>query len=135
MLEVSQLESFHIIMKKIKNSTIWAIGALEVAVLIFCLVISILTLTGTITQDHAYNIQANGPFIGWFINNPVWFFIIIVLPIFIIFIADIIFLLFYLSQRESSLSDKERNLIQKQAREQAKAELMKEMQEKDNTKE
>ena len=109
------------------------IGAIEAAIVVFCLVCSILVIT-TITDanipNHAQmNLDNNGPLIGWFQNNSTGFFLTIVLPLFVILAVDVIYLIVYATKRESSLSENERKAIEEQAREEARAEVLREMQE------
>jgi|GEM_PF-624231 len=109
------------------------IGAIEAAIVIFCLVVSILvivTITDVNLPDHQQmNLDNNGPLIGWFQNHSTGFFLIIVLPLFVILAIDVIYLIVYATRRESSLSDAERKAIEAQAREEARAEVLREMQE------
>lgn len=109
------------------------IGAVEAAIVIFCLIVSIRVMT-TITDvndpDHAAkNIINNGAFIGWFQNNSTGFFLTIVLPLFVILAVDVIYLIVYATKRESSLSESERKAIEEQARAEARAEVLREMEE------
>ena len=117
-------------MDKKQKRTLLAIGIVEAIILIFCLTISILVIT-TLSSDSNLSpeqiISKNGPFLGWFQTNPVWFFCLIVLPLFIIFVADGVYLIVYVSKKQSALSDKERDAIQEEARRQAREELLKEM--------
>jgi uncharacterized membrane protein len=118
--------------KKQKRNLIIA-GIVEVIVLIFCLVITIIVLTKSLARGNDSNmtpaqiVAADGPFIGWLETNPTWFFCLIVLPLFVIFIADGVYLIVYVSKKQSALSDKERDTIQEEARRQAREELLKEM--------
>ena len=109
------------------------IGAIEAAIVVFCLVVSILvivTITDVNLPDHQQmNLDNNGPLIGWFQNHSTGFFLIIVLPLFVILAIDVIYLIVYATRRESSLSDAERKAIEAQAREEARAEVLREMQE------
>ena len=106
------------------------IGAIEAAIVIFCLVVSILVIT-TIADpndpDHVAKNMENGPLIGWFQNNSTPFFLCIVLPLFVLLAVDVIYLIVYATKRESSLSEAERQSIEEQARAEARAEVLREM--------
>ena len=117
-------------MDKKQKTKLLIIGIAELVILIFCLTVSILVIV-TLSSDNnmtpAQIIAKNGPLIGWFQTNPVWFFCLIVLPLFVLFVADGVYLIVFLSKRQSALSDKERDTIQEEARRQAREELLKEM--------
>jgi hypothetical protein len=114
-----------------KKRTLIIIGIIETIILIFCLVVSIIvwvTFIGPDTQNYqTLNLQKNGAFIGTLQNNNVLFFCSIVLPLFIIFLVDAIYLIFYATKKESAITDKERESIEDEARKQARAELLAEM--------
>ncbi len=120
-------------MKLSKRTLIIAV-AIEVVVIVFCLVVSILVMT-TIDPNgnQSANIAKNGEMIGTLQNNPVLFALTIVLPLFIVFVVDGIYLIMYATQRESMLNDQEKAELleeaKRQAREEALAELKKEKQE------
>ncbi len=125
-------------MDKAQKRKLIIIGALEAALVIFDLVVSILVMT-TIHDPNEFdaaakNLHDNGPLIGWFQNNSVAFFLIIVLPLFVLLAIDVIYLIVYATKRESTLSDKERKAIEEQAREEARAEVLREMQEESQAK-
>jgi uncharacterized membrane protein len=113
--------------KKTKKILI-VVGAIEAAILIFCLTVSIIVLAKwSSTMTAVQRVEANGALIGWFQNNPTYFFILIVLPVFVIFLVDAIYLIVYSSKKPSALTDDEREAIQAQAREEARKELEAEM--------
>ena len=107
------------------------VGAIELVVVVFCLTVSIWTIA-TIAPandpDRVAHNWANGPFIGWFQNNSTPFFLIIVLPLFIILALDIIYLIVYATRRESAIGQRERDAIAEEARRQAREEVLREMQ-------
>ena len=121
--------------KKTKIRLIVA-GAVELVIVVFCLVVSIMvmsTITDPNLPDHAaINIQKNGPFIGWFQNNSTPFFLIIVLPLFVLLALDVIYLIVFATKRESSLSASERHAIEEQAKREAREEVLREMAEEEN---
>lgn len=118
-------------MDKKQKRTLIIVGALEAAIIVFCLVVSILVIATYHAPesgpDYAELNAQNGPLIGWFQNNPNPFFLIIVLPLLVILALDIIYLIVFAVRKESRLSDSEREEIAKAAREEAKKELMREM--------
>ena len=120
--------------KKTKIRLIVA-GAIELAIVVFCLVVSIRvmsTITDPNNPRHAeLNLDNNGPFIGWFQNNSTPFFLIIVLPLFILLALDVIYLIVFATKRESSLSATERQAIEEQAKREAREEVLREMQEEE----
>jgi uncharacterized membrane protein len=123
-------------MDKKTKKTLIIVGAIEAVILIFCLTVSIIVLATwreSTTADR--RIAANGPFIGWLQNNPTWFFVLIVLPVFVIFLVDAVYLIVYSSKKPSALTDEEREAIQAQAREEARKELEAEMKAANETKE
>ncbi len=120
--------------KKTKIRLIVA-GAIELAIVVFCLVVSIMvmsTITDPNLPNHAeLNIKNNGPFIGWFQNNSTAFFLIIVLPLFVLLALDVIYLIVFATKRESSLSASERKAIEEQAKKEAREEVLREMAEEE----
>lgn len=120
---------------KTKKILFWTIGAVEVAILIFCLVIAILTLQNPHTdiQDSAARYQAcladNGPMIAWLQNNQVPFFLLIVLPVFVIFLVDGIYLVIYAVKKPRVISKEDEEALREQARAEARAQILREMQE------
>ena len=126
-----------------KNKKILLIGGIvEGAILLFALVLSIIVWTtiakGETTPEayHAANIEKNGQFIAFFQNNPVAFFCIICIPIFVLVALDFIYFAIIASKRESSLNDDQLAAIKKQAEKEVREEMMKEIlkeeSEKDN---
>ncbi len=107
------------------------VGAIELAILIFCLTISIIVLV-TITDNQATNLSKNGQFIGTLQNTPVLFFCTIVLPLFIILVVDGVYLIVYSTRRQSALGNKEKEAIQEEAKRQAREELLKQLREEAN---
>lgn len=77
--------------------------------------------------NQSANINMNGPFIGTLQNDPLMFALTIVLPLFIIFVVDGVYLIMYATQKESMLNEQEKKELleeaKKQAREEALAEL------------
>ena len=119
-------------MDRKKKITLAAIGAVEAAIIVFGLVVSIIVIATYISPEESgdyltQNVAQNGPFIGWLQNNPTPFFLLIVLPLLIILAADIVYLVYFALKRESKLSDKERDQIAAKAKEEARAELLKEL--------
>jgi uncharacterized membrane protein len=117
-------------MEKGKRSWLITIGIVEAAVIIFCLVVSIIVLV-TNTEANQTNLDKNGVFIGSLQNNPTLFFCCFVLPLFIIFVADGVYLIFYVTKKESVISDEEKEAIAAEARRQAREEVMKALQGKE----
>jgi uncharacterized membrane protein len=115
-------------MDKEKRNWLIAIGVIEAAVIVFCLTISIIVLV-TNTNQTTTNTEQNGAFIGTLQNSPVLFFCAFVLPLFLIFVVDGIYLIFFATKKESVLSDKERDDIQEEARRQAREEVLKQLRE------
>ena len=109
------------------------IGAIEAAIVIFDLVVSILVMATYHGPDEydAYNLnyRLNGPLIGFFQNNNTAFLLIIVLPLFALLAVDVIYLIVYATKRESALSEGERKAIEEQARKEAREEVLREMKE------
>ena len=120
--------------KKTKIRLIIA-GAVELAIVVFCLVVSIMvmsTIADPNLPNHAeLNIEKNGEFIGWFQNNSTPFFLIIVLPLFVLLALDVIYLIVFATKRESSLSAAERQAIEEQAKREAREEVLREMAEEE----
>ncbi len=118
-------------MDKKQKRTLIIVGAIEAAVIIFCLIVSILVIVTYHAPESGPDWQElnaqNGALIGWFQNNPNPFFLIIVLPLLVILALDIVYLIVFAVRKESKLSEDEREEIAKAAREEAKRELMKEL--------
>ena len=119
-------------MDKKTKIRLFVAGGIELVIVVFCLVVSILVMT-TIADpnlpNHAELNMKNGPLIGWFQNNSTPFFLIIVLPLFVILAVDVIYLIVFATKRESSLSATEREAIEEQAKREAREEVLREMQE------
>ncbi len=117
--------------KKTRNRLI-IIGAIELAIVAFCLTISIWVIATiqppTNPNRAADNLRLNGEFIGWFQNHSVEFFLIIVLPLFLLLALDVTYLIIYATKRESALSASEQEAIREQARREAREEVMRELQ-------
>jgi len=117
-------------MDKKQRNTIIIAGIVEAIIIVFCMTVSILVLSTFDSNLTAQEILAkNGPFIGGLQTNNTIFLITIVLPLFVILALDIIYLIIYATKRESALSDKERDAIEAQAKEEARQEVLREMEE------
>ena len=124
-----------------KNKKILLIGGIiEGALLIFALVLSIIVWT-TVCNGKDYptvellrqaNIDKNGPFIGFFQNNTTAFFCIVCIPIFVIVALDFVYFAIIASKRESTLSDDQLAAIKKQAEQEVREEMMREIQEEES---
>jgi uncharacterized membrane protein len=114
-------------MDKKKKKLFIIIGIIEVIVLVFCLVVSIM-VASTLKKDVATDISENGPFIGYLQGTPVLFFCTIVLPVFVIFLADGAYLIVYANKKESAIGDTEKKAIEEEAKRQAREEVLKEIQ-------
>ena len=126
-----------------KNKKILLIGGIvEGALLIFALVLSILVWTTvcngkdypTIEMLRQANIDKNGPFIAFFQNNTTAFFCIVCIPIFVMVALDFVYFAIIASKRESTLSDEQLEKIKKQAEEEVRAEMLKEIEEEQEKK-
>lgn len=113
-------------MDKQTKKTLLIVGIVEAIVLIFCLTISIIVLS-TITEAAQTNLEKNGLFIGTLQNTPVLFFCTIVLPLFVIFVVDGVYLVVYSTKKQSMVSQEEKDAIQEEARRQAREEVLKEL--------
>jgi hypothetical protein len=107
-------------------------GIAEVIIVAFCLTVSIMVMVKTdpnakLTPEQI--IAKHGAFIGGLMNNPTLFLVTIVLPLFVILALDVIYLIMYATKRESALSDKERDAIEAAAKEEARLEVLREMEE------
>jgi hypothetical protein len=114
--------------KKTKRTFI-IIGAVEVAVLIFCLVVAILVYSkfdANLTAEQ--QIKKNGAFLGTLQTNGVLLFFVIVFPALLIFLVDGGYLIYYAVKRESTLNETEKNAIEEEAKRQAREEVLKELQ-------
>ncbi len=124
-----------------KNKKILLIGGIiEGALLIFALVLSIIVWTTvcngkdypTVADLQKANIDKNGPFIGFFQNNTTAFFCIVCIPIFVIVALDFVYFAIIASKRESTLSDDQLAAIKKQAEQEVREEMMREIQEEES---
>ena len=102
---ISLGSSFITFMDNKKKTIFIIIGIVEAVVLIFCLVISILVLRNFDNTNTAMNIVHNGQFIGTLQNDHVLFFCTIVLPVFVIFLADGAYLIVYANKKASMLGE------------------------------
>lgn len=128
-LMVKSSSERHLNMDSKKKRTLLIVGIVEAVIIVFCLVISILVMVTNGTTPQA-NLIKNGQFIGTLQNNPTLFFCTIVLPLFVIFIVDGVYLIVYATKKESSLSDDERKAIEEQAKKEARQEVLKEFEDK-----
>ena len=119
-----------------KNKKILLFGGIaEGAILIFALVLSIIVWTtvcngkdfATVEALRQANIDKNGPFIAFFQNNTTAFFCIVCIPIFVIVALDFVYFAIIASKRESTLSDDQLAAIKKQAEQEVREEMMKEI--------
>jgi|SRR5574344_344661 hypothetical protein len=115
-----------------KKKLLIVLGIVEAAILVFCLIVSILVLRNFYANDTGRNISENGVFIGTLQNNHVLFFCTIVLPVFVIFLADGAYLIVYANKKASMLGDKEKKAIEEEAKRQAREEVLKELQQDDS---
>jgi len=115
-----------------KKKVLIVLGIVEAVILVFCLVISILVLRNFDAVNIDNNIKNNGQFIGTLQNNHVLFFCTIVLPVFVIFLADGAYLIVYANKKASMLGDKEKKAIEEEAKRQAREEVLKELQQDDS---
>ena len=131
-------------MNKNKKIGLIVAGAVELALIVFCLIVSILVMSTLHTfaeygnEAAKLNLENNGPMIGWFQNNPTPFFLIIVVPMLVILVVDVVYIVMYAVKRESNLSEQEMKILEEQARNQAKdelrAEIMAELEEEEKKK-
>ena len=119
-----------------KNKKVLVIGGIvEGLILVFALVLSIIVWTtvkhgedyATVEALQQANIEANGPFIAFFQNNTTAFFCIVCIPIFVIVALDFVYFAIIASKRESALSDDQLAAIKKQAEQEVREEMMKEI--------
>lgn len=124
-------------MDKKKKIGLIIAGVTELAIVVFVIVTSILVTVTFNDPDvdpnyMAHNLANNGPFIGWLQNNPTAFLFIVLIPIFVILALDIIYLVVVATKKHVDISDAEQAAIVEQAKKEAKAELLKELQEEMN---
>lgn len=111
-------------MDKKQKKILLIVGVIEAVILIFCLTISIIVLaTWVQNASEAQRVAKNGAFIAWFQNNPTPFFLTIVLPVFIIFLVDAVYLIVYSSKKPSALTTEDREAVLAQAREEVRKEM------------
>lgn len=120
-----------------KQKKIFLIGGIvEGAILVFDLIISILVWTTLSSEEQilaaggdykALNISKNGPFIGFFQNEPLAFLCIICIPLFIIIAIDFIYFAVLATKKESKLSEAQLEAIKAKAKQEAEEELMREL--------
>lgn len=112
--------------KKTKRILI-IVGVVEVAVLVFCLVVAILVYSTFDANNASNSVPKNGAFIGTLQTNGVLLFFTIVFPALLIFLVDGGYLIYYAVKRESSLNEKEKSAIEEEAKRQAREEVLKEL--------
>lgn len=120
-------------MSKKKKIGLIIAGVLELAIVVFVLVTSILVIVtfndpNEVPNAAKTNLEKNGPFIGWLQNNPTNFLLIVLIPIFLILALDIIYLVIVSARRQSNLTEMEQAEIAAQAKKEAREELLREMQ-------
>lgn len=124
-----------------KTKKLILIGAVQAAILIFALVVSIIVWTTVHNEQEAivagmklpdYNYKMNGAFIAFFQNHTTAFFLIIVLPIFLFIAADFVYLILTAYKKESKLSEDQLKAIKAKAEAEAREEVMKELLEQEN---
>ncbi len=113
-------------MDKKKKITLAVVGAVELAIIVVCLVMSILVLTSGY-NGQASSIANKSDLVKWLCTNSVWFFVLFVLPLIIIFVVDGIYLILYATKKESMLSKEEKEVIAEEAKRQAKEEILREL--------
>ncbi len=119
-------------MSKKKKIGLIIAGVVELAIVVFVLVTSILVIVtfndpNDVPNAYQANLEKNGPFIGWLQNNPTNFLLIVLIPIFLILALDIIYLVIVAARRQSNLTDQEQEAIAEQAKKEAREEIMREM--------
>ena len=117
-------------MEKKQKLTLFIAGGIEVVIVVFCLIVSIMVMATFVPETTAEElVRKNGAFIGTLQGNNTLFLCTIVLPLFVILALDVIYLIMYATKRESALSDKERDAIEAAAKEEARLEVLREMEE------
>ena len=118
-------------MDKKQKLTLVVAGAIELAVIIFCMVVAIMVLTSgysSASDNEKYVWYDNHPdMIGWMCTHRTGFFLICVLPPIALFVVDGIYLILYATKKESLLSKEEKEAITEEAKRQAKEEILKEL--------
>lgn len=118
-------------MNKNKKIALIVAGIVEIAIVVFVIVVSIIYMATFIPKDSSpyydgINIEKNGPFIGWLQENPTAF-LAVIIPIFLILALDIIYLIMVAVKKESKLSEAEMDAISAQAKKEAREEVLKEL--------
>lgn len=116
-------------MDKKKRNILIIVGAIEIAIILFSLIVSIMVITAGNTGDPITNLRVHGPFIGWLLNHYIWYFVLFVLPLLIIFVVDGVYLIMFANKKESSLSQSDKDAIAEEAKRQAKEEVLRELRE------
>ena len=116
-------------MDKKKRNILIIVGAIEIAIILFSLIVSIMVITAGNTGDPITNEKVHGPFIGWLLNHYIWYFVLFVLPLLIIFVVDGVYLIMFANKKESSLSQSDKDAIAEEAKRQAKEEVLRELRE------
>ena len=118
-------------MDKKQKLTLVVAGAIELAVIIFCMVVAIMVLTSgySSASDNEKYVwyDNNHDMIGWMCTHRTGFFLICVLPPIALFVVDGIYLILYATKKESLLSKEEKEAITEEAKRQAKEEILKEL--------
>jgi hypothetical protein len=114
-------------MDKKTKLTLIIVGAIEVTVLIFCLVVAIRVATTFDATNPQGSIAKNGAFLGTLQTNGTLLFFVIVFPALLIFLVDGGYLIYYAVKRESTLNEKEKSAIEEEAKRQAREEVLKEL--------
>ncbi len=106
---------------KLPSWATYLLLGLELALMIALVTISIIALK---------NAQAGsgGPFIKWLIGNRVWFFVLIVLPLIILFLFNVYLLIKVMNEASSKeFKQMTKEELLEEARRQAREELQKEL--------
>jgi uncharacterized membrane protein len=106
---------------KLPSWATYLLLGLELALMIALVTISIIALK---------NAQAGsgGPFIKWLIGNRVWFFVLIVLPLIILFLFNVYLLIKVMNEASSKeFKQMSKEELLEEARRQAREELQKEL--------
>ena len=116
-------------MDKKKRNILIIVGAIEIAIILFSLIVSIMVITAGNAGTAEANLRIHGPFIGWLLNHYIWYFVLFVLPLLIIFVVDGVYLIMFANKKESSLSQSDKDAIAEEAKRQAKEEVLRELRE------
>ena len=111
-------------------------GAVEAAIVIFCIVVSIIVAV-TYPKGASNNaefltlIEQNrakyGDMIVWFQLDRTRILLVLILPMLVLLAIDIVYLVIFATRRESNLTEQEQAAIEAKAKEEVRAELMKEI--------